>query len=200
MSQFPPQPPSPQSMPPAAADPAPVPSKTNAAAVASLVCGLLACVPFLTGLAAIVLGVLGIKKARDPRAGGKGLAVAGLILGVLSLGGWTLFGGGVYRIVKGTSAERELAKQFINDVAAGNAEAALAQTDGSIARDDIQGLTQTVQSWGALNELRIVGLNYTGGRCEMKGLVRFGQTDKQFEMVLIEQGEDVWKVNGLHFK
>ena len=48
--------------------------------------------------------------------------------------------------------------------------------------------------------MRIVGLNYANGRCEITGLARFGQTPKQFEMVLVEQGEDVWKVNGLHFK
>src|SRR5688572_29756328 len=114
MSQIPP--PSPQSMPPAGAYPAPAPRKTNGAAVASLVCGLVACVPFLTGLAAIVLGILGIKKAKDPQVGGKGLAIAGLILGILSLGGWTLFGGGIWALIKGTEAQREVARQFITDL------------------------------------------------------------------------------------
>jgi hypothetical protein len=62
------------------------------------------------------------------------LAIAGLILGVLSLGLWTLFGGGIFALFKGTEAQREVARQFITDLAAGNVDAAEAATDGTIAR------------------------------------------------------------------
>ena len=50
-------------------------------AVASLVCGILLCIPGVTGLAAIVLGVLSLKKGQA----GKGLAIAGIVLGTLGL-------------------------------------------------------------------------------------------------------------------
>ena len=73
---------------------------------------------------AIVLGALGIRKANDPQvASGKGMAITGLVLGILSLGMWTLFGGGIFALIKGTSAQREVARQVVTDLAAGNVTA-----------------------------------------------------------------------------
>ena len=66
----------------------PAAAKPNPMAVASLITGVLLCVPVLPGLAAIVLGGLGLKKTKDPAVTGKGLAVAGLVLGILNLVGW----------------------------------------------------------------------------------------------------------------
>jgi hypothetical protein len=200
MSQIPPQPPSPQSMPPAGY-PAPAPRKTNGAAVGSLIVGLLGfCIPFLGGLIAVVLGFFGIQKAKDPQVGGKGMAIAGLILGLLSIGVWALAGGGVMRLIRGTAAEREVAKQFITDVAAGNTDAALAKTDGTIQREEVQDLTKTVQGWGSLKDVTTAGFSYSGGRCQVAGVATFGETSKPFEMNLVESGEDVWKVSSLEFK
>ena len=52
--------------------------------IASLVCcGL------LTGIPAMVLGVLGIQAANEGRASNKGMAIAGLVLGVVSIA-WTV--------------------------------------------------------------------------------------------------------------
>jgi integral membrane protein len=52
--------------------------------IASLVCcGL------LTGIPAMVLGFLGIQAANEGRASNKGMAIAGLIMGVLSIV-WTV--------------------------------------------------------------------------------------------------------------
>jgi hypothetical protein len=64
-------------------------------AVGALVCGLVA--PFVppAGLAAIILGGLALSQAdRDPqRYGGKGMAVAGLVLGILFFLFWlSMFG------------------------------------------------------------------------------------------------------------
>ena len=52
--------------------------------IASLVCcGL------LTGIPAMVLGFLGIQAANEGRASNKGMAIAGLVLGVVSIA-WTV--------------------------------------------------------------------------------------------------------------
>jgi predicted Zn finger-like uncharacterized protein/prepilin-type processing-associated H-X9-DG protein len=62
------------------------PQKPNGLAVASFaiaLCGLL--IPILPGIAAIILGILGIKKTRDPSVGGKGLAIAGISVGATTL-------------------------------------------------------------------------------------------------------------------
>jgi len=41
------------------------------------------CVPFLTGLLAVIFGVVGMRRTRDRRVGGRGLAIAGLCLGIV---------------------------------------------------------------------------------------------------------------------
>ena len=67
---------------------------SNGLAIAALVCGIIALLlswipvinflSFILGLIAIVLGGVGIAKAKDGR-GGKGLAIAGLVTGLLAL-------------------------------------------------------------------------------------------------------------------
>jgi hypothetical protein len=57
------------------------------AAVLSLVCGILLCLGPLTGLTAIIAGVVarGQVKRRPALLGGAGMAAAGIALGVLNL-------------------------------------------------------------------------------------------------------------------
>jgi prepilin-type processing-associated H-X9-DG protein len=55
-------------------------------AVASLITGIVSfCVPVLGSLAAIITGIVGIVKTSRPRVGGRGMAIAGLVLGLLSM-------------------------------------------------------------------------------------------------------------------
>ena len=198
MSQFPPPPP--QQMPPAAAYPAPAPKRTNGAAIASLVCGLVSCIPFVTGLAAIVLGIFGIKKAKDPQVGGKGMALAGLILGLVSLAVWALFVGGISALLQGTSAEREVARQFITDLAAGNIDAAQAQTDGRIPREKLDKWSKTMQGWGKLNDTTIMGVSAEPGKTQIAGSATFGTTPKGFEALVLKQPDGSYKVSDLTMK
>lgn len=59
--------------------------KTNTLAIVSLVLGILCCIPFAS-IAAIVTGVIAMKQIdQDPTQTGKGLAIAGAVLGGLSL-------------------------------------------------------------------------------------------------------------------
>lgn len=70
---------------------------TNGLAVASLITGILSflCVGLLFGPIAVILGILGRKKANDEMAGsGAGMALAGIITGVLGFlisGAFVLF-------------------------------------------------------------------------------------------------------------
>lgn len=59
----------------------------STASVVALVCGLLLCLGPLTGISAIIAGVLGMKaaKAAPEEVGGYNMAIAGLVLGVLNL-------------------------------------------------------------------------------------------------------------------
>ena len=67
------------------------PTQTNPWGVASLISGIVGfCpLPFLGGVAAIVFGALGIRRANETHTG-KGMAATGLLLGVVSLLVWAL--------------------------------------------------------------------------------------------------------------
>ncbi|MGW0823328.1 DUF1707 and DUF4190 domain-containing protein [Streptomyces sp. NPDC002845] len=71
--------------------PAPVPP-TNSKAIGSMVCGVLTTMTFgLTGVPAVILGHTARAEIRRNGDGGEGLAIAGLILGWLSVAGWAVF-------------------------------------------------------------------------------------------------------------
>ena len=57
-------------------------------AIASLICGLLFFIPFIPAILAIVFGIVGINQTKTGRAGGRGLAIAGLVCGAVSLFFW----------------------------------------------------------------------------------------------------------------
>src|SRR4051794_4863702 len=130
-----------QSIPPSAAGPAqqytlnPQP-KTSGAAIGSLVCGILGCVPWITGLLAIVLGIVGLKSTKDPMVRGRGLAIAGLVLGCVSVLMWTVFGGGAIAagvaFFRASAPAREQSRQFIQDMEKGNVDAALARCTSDV--------------------------------------------------------------------
>jgi ribosomal protein S27AE len=61
-----------------------MPGESNGMAIASLVCGLVLCVPFAWVLA-IIFGILGINRAKQIGGRGKGMAIAGIILGAVYL-------------------------------------------------------------------------------------------------------------------
>lgn len=72
------------------------PPKAPGISIAALVLGIVSvCVPyvnFVTMILAIVFGVIGINKAnRDPTTvGGKGMAIAGLVLGIIAAAFWLI--------------------------------------------------------------------------------------------------------------
>jgi prepilin-type processing-associated H-X9-DG protein len=57
-------------------------------AIAALICGLLFFIPILPAILAVIFGIIGINQTRGGRAGGRGLAVAGLVCGAASLFFW----------------------------------------------------------------------------------------------------------------
>ena len=59
----------------------------STAAVVSLVCGVLLCLGPMTGITAVIAGVIARRAVRDNPAtvGGAGMALTGILLGVLNL-------------------------------------------------------------------------------------------------------------------
>lgn len=73
--------------------PAPVlPPPTNSKAVGAMVCGVLTTMSLgLTGIPAVILGHTARAEMKRTGEGGEGFALAGLILGWLSVAGWAFF-------------------------------------------------------------------------------------------------------------
>jgi hypothetical protein len=107
---------------------------------------------------AIVLGILGIGKSRDPSVGQGGLAVAGLVLGIISVVAWSGAGGllGYGYVESGPAGVA--AKQFLQDVSAGNINAAVANTGGFTAAQ-IQSQSSQMAAFGALQQVSISSFN-----------------------------------------
>jgi prepilin-type processing-associated H-X9-DG protein len=88
-------------------------ARSNPLAIASLICGCLLCVPFVTGIASIITGAFGMRKARDPAVTGKGMAIAGLTLGILNVVLWGAYFGLIFAIMVPTMG---MARQTANQV------------------------------------------------------------------------------------
>src|SRR5207237_759827 len=63
------------------------PTKTSAAAVTSLVMGILSVCPApgVLSIPAVLTGIIGVRRTGNPRVSGRGMAVAGISLGALGL-------------------------------------------------------------------------------------------------------------------
>jgi len=131
---------------------------TSGAAVASLIFGILGCVPFITGLLAIILGIVGIKKTGDSHYSGRGLAIGGLLLGLLSIVLWGLLGGAGYAAFVYGRPAREVANQFARDLSVGNVAAAQAKTTSKIKREELEAAAEKVKAWGVLQDTTLIAV------------------------------------------
>jgi hypothetical protein len=100
---------------PAAPEPPAAPAgggKTNGLAIASLVLGILSCIPG-ANIAAVVCGHMALGRIKQSGEGGKPLAIIGLVLGYVSILAWIilLLTGGLAFLV-GTSASEEMFQEM----------------------------------------------------------------------------------------
>jgi predicted Zn finger-like uncharacterized protein/prepilin-type processing-associated H-X9-DG protein len=87
--------------------------RSNPLAIASLICGCFLCLPLVPGIAAIITGTLGMRRARDPAVTGKGMAIAGLTLGILNVVLWCAYFGLIFAIMVPSMG---MARQTANQV------------------------------------------------------------------------------------
>jgi len=177
--------------------------QTSGWSIASLICGLLMCVPFVAGLLAVVFGILGIRRARDPQVGGKGLAIAGLILGLISIILWALFGAGVVALLKGTEAQRAVARQFVNDLAAGDAAAARSRCTAEVSDESIQAALEKFKEWGAVTDITLFGVEMSAATgstttTEVAGAVSFAGKAVTYTATLVRDG-DSYRITSFKF-
>jgi len=199
MSQIPPM-----SAPPPAYLP-PARPQSNVAAVVSLITGILGCIPGVS-LLAVILGIVGIVKAGRPNVGGKGLAIAGLILGLIGCLGWT--GGGLFiavtakKLVAEGAPARAVAKQFATDVGKGDADAAIRDCSSSMSPDKVRAAVSEAQSWGAFRDATFLAfnLNTNNGSKTMTigGSAVFANATKPFSATL-NQEDGVYRIIDFSF-
>jgi hypothetical protein len=178
------------------------PSKTSVAAVFSLVFGILGCIPMVTSVLALICGFIGISATKNNQKSGRGLAIAGIVLGLLGVVLWGLFGGGLYTMWRVTGPTRAEGRQFIQNLADGKVDAAYAQCTSDITKDEIEGLVKTIQPMGALKDVTSfsVQANAVNGQTtsELGGAATFDKGAKPFTLSLIKQN-GVWKIRGVQF-
>lgn len=194
MSQAPPPP----SMNPYPSAGFPQPPKTNGFAVGSLICGIVGCLQ-ITSLAAIILGVLGVKKSKEPGTGGKGMAIAGIVLGILWIVisiGLGIAGYAGYKTVKGYVLEptQQVGQHFLNSLESGDTATAGNYTTGEFSTDQLSKISSQVKSYGhfknfSLNQIEAVPSgNRTGFR--IGGVANFEGTSKGFHAVVVGNIKD----------
>jgi hypothetical protein len=159
-------------------------------------------VPLLTGLLAVVFGIAGIRSTRDPRVAGRGLAIAGLVLGLVSLVGWSLFGGLVGVGYVRSKPARAAAEQFTADLSAADVTTAQSRCTSTVARPTLEAAAAAMRPWGPVSNMTSSQVSYgvyNGSEtCGLNGVAVFANTRANYSFRLVKQA-GVFKVEGFSF-
>jgi hypothetical protein len=161
--------------------------------------GILGCVPEITGLLAIIFGIAGLRRARDPRVGGKGLAGAGLSLGIVSVIAWSGIIGFVTLLGVGSGPARDVARQYLADYSHGNLPAVMQATSASVSPAQVQSLSDRLVPLGNLQDVQFVGvyLGYSfSPEWRLNGRAKYANGWALFTIKVVRQG-DAWKVQDI---
>lgn len=177
--------------------------RTSGAAVGSLICGLLGCVPLITSFLAIILGIFGIRATRDPRYSGRGLAIGGILLGILGLVVWAGVGILVYAFHGFGAPARATAARFAGDMAAGDVAAARRSCTSTITDQDLEAAVEKMKAWGALRSTTLIAVpqkSQTVEGFDVAGGANFTNVaGMPFAVHLVKEG-GVLKVDGFDFQ
>jgi hypothetical protein len=176
--------------------------RTSGASITSLVLGILLCIP-ATSIVAIVFAVVGLKATRNRTVRGRGLAIAGLVLGIIGVVGWAGVGLFVWFLVAGSAAPRAALHDFVGNVASGNLAAASAQCEPSVIPTSAIGtLHGAMAPYGTYVDLTSSSVNLRaepGGEvCELRGTIQFTLGVHSFNSTLQKDLSGAWKVWGFH--
>lgn len=214
MSQVPP----PSSMPyPPQGFPPPPQSRTNGAAIASLICGIVGCCT-PAGLAAIILGIVGIVISNKPGGTGKGMSITGIVLGciwmILAISAFVAapklvqyFPQWAGSFMKGPA--QQVGTSFINDLTSGRTEAASALTTSDFSKESLTALGTELKSYGNFKSLSVSNVTFDPASPDGKmhlvvtGALEFDSTNKTFEATLTNNpggGSTPFKIENFKIK
>jgi hypothetical protein len=170
-----------------------------AALMSLLLAAVLGCVPYVGSGLAVIFGIIGIRRTRDPQYSGRGLAITGMLLGIGGLLFWALAGGGLMLEYSQDHEARPYAQQFLQDLSTGKLDAAAASASG-ISQGELQDLyDQHFAQWGPLkrvdwaNTFMDTDTPAHGDHCAVKGDAHFQNSTQHVWLIMQEQG-NAWKV------
>jgi len=179
-------------------------TRTSGAAVASLITGILGCIPFITGICAIIFGLIGIGATRNPAIRGRAMAVIGLILGLLSVLGWGLFTGSAYYLKKNTPIVQEqfAANTFLMDLSSNNVASAKKYTNASVADTDLAAAVAQIKDWGGVQSMA-PAINGDFLESSRNGIVDenviFPSGTKLFHFKMSRGDDGTWKIDSFTY-
>jgi hypothetical protein len=132
-------------------------SRTNGWAIASLIFGILGCAFGVPGLIGFILGFVGLKKAKQLGGSGKGMAIGGMIAGVIFMLGWAGCGvAGYWGYQKTFKPTNDAAVAFLNALHDGDMTKAGTYVTASYAASDLQTLASEVKAIGKVKSVTTV--------------------------------------------
>lgn len=176
--------------------------RTSGFAVASLICGILACIPFLTSLLAVVFGLIGLKQTRQRGINGRAMAVVGLILGFVGLVGWGAGGFAAYRgyhaLMDAIQGPRTEASALFSDLAAGDLVEARARLSPEISEDQLRQTSEQIKPLGEFKSisLRSVDTSTVNDQKIFKlgGIAMFEQGTADFDVEIASHPTMGWTI------
>lgn len=187
--------------------PPPGPPRTNGLALASLIVSIAGfCVLFVGGLVGLVLGILGLRKARDPNVGGRGMAVAGIVLGVLSfLTSFIIVGSiyyGIHAAFKVSEPQRLVARQFVQDLSSSDPAAASKEATGNLTPSELNAMGDKLHALGTFKDMTSSNININDNNgvmtCTLHGVAVFTNGTQTYDITLTRVG-NAWKVSQAKF-
>lgn len=163
------------------------PTTTNGFGLASLIVGVVSfCTPLVGGLAAIVLGFLGIGRSKATHTG-KGMSIAGMVLGGASILLWAICWSAILTFLHIGNAARDslvvepprlAVEQLLRDITGNNLSGAAA-TSG-ISPEEISSLHEQVKDLGLVQKVDKASFNSTDDDNFLQGIVTFDKGQRHY--------------------
>jgi hypothetical protein len=179
-----------------------MPQWTSKSALFSLILGILGCVPFATGVLAIILGIIGFVKTGKPGVKGRWMAIVGSILGIVSLIAWTIggfaMGAGIFAVIGLTQAPVNATHDFIRDVAANDMAAAKVNGPG-FSDESLQKIHDYLATQGTFRDTTFTTRNIQNSSAHIEGTADFSG-GAQSVLADLENDGGKWKVTSIDIK
>lgn len=163
-------------------------------ALSSFICGIVGCIPFLPGLAAVILGIIGFLRTGNPAIRGRWMAIVGILLGLLSVGGWTA---GTIHFLTALRRPGIAVHDFMHDLAAGDMAGAKALSAG-LSDDDLRDDATLITSHGTFIDTTFNNVSIMNSDATVTGSTTFNTGSVKTEALLTYTGGS-WKVTHISF-